>query len=143
MAQGIEAQIASALLRRLQDLTLTPPLPVAYPDVDFTPPHSGMWLEAQMFPAPTEAVDIAHDGFNNYTGFLQVTVVAPEAGGALPPLEVAAQIMRWFRRGTVMEDGAATVTIFKPPYASPTLQDRATTRTPVTIRYQAFAKQEN
>lgn len=140
-AIGTEAQIVRALLARLQALALTPALPVAYPDVEFKPPATGMWLEAAIFQAPTEAVSIPHDGWNSYTGFMQVTLVAPENTGQVQTAQVAAQIVNWFKRGTSMIDGATTVTIFKPPYASPTLEDRNTTRTPVTVRYQAFAKQ--
>lgn len=145
-AQGTEAQICRALLQRLMGLTLSPALPVAYPDQDFTKPldSSGKplpYLEAAIFPAPTEAVTIAHNGINSYAGFMQVTVVYPQNSGAIKPAEVAAKVIEWFKRGTKMADGTTTVQIIRPPYASPAFKDEPYTRTPVTVRYQAFARQ--
>lgn len=140
-AQGSEAQIAAALMARLASLTLSPALPVAYPDVAFTKPTSGMWLETALFPAPTEAITVAHDGINSHTGFLQVTVVSPQNQGAVKVQEVVAKIIQHFKRGAKMADGATTVQIVQPPYASPTFKDEPYTRTPVTVRYQAFARQ--
>ena len=145
-ATGTEAQIARALLVRLGTLSLSPSLPISYPDQTFTKPLDGSgkplpYLEAAIMPAPTSAVTIAHRGLNAYPGILQVTVVHPQSSGVIKPAEIAAKIIHHFKRGTKMADGGTTVQVVQPPYASQTFKDEPYTRTPVTVRYQAFARQ--
>ena len=143
-ATGIEAQICDALLQRMRRLSLNPPLPVAWPDVAFTKPldNSGKplpYLEVALLPVPTSAATL--NGWNNYVGILQVTVVYPQGAGAIKAQQLAAAIVDFFKRGTEMTDGQMRVRIVAPPYASPAYQDTPYTRTPMNIRYQAFARQ--
>lgn len=141
-AVGTEAQIADALLTRLAELSLSPALQVAWPDKEFTPPKDGLgkpepYLEARLFEAPTEGIGISRH--NQYQGFLQVTLVYPENAGAIVSKSVAAAVIQHFKRGTRLYSGSQRVDIIREPYLSPSIQDAPYTRTPVTIRYIAFA----
>jgi len=143
-AIGIEAQLCEALLQRLTKLLLSPALPVAYPDVAFTKPVDGgqkplPYLEAALLPIPTSAATL--NGWNSYTGILQVTVVYPQNAGAIKSQQIAAAIVAHFKRGTEMTDGAMRVRIVQPPSIGPTYPDAPYTRTPISVHYQAFARQ--
>ena len=138
---GLEAQIAHALLKRLQAMTLSPPLPVAYPDVNFTKPASGMWLETSLFQAPTTGQALGFADSNSYSGFMQLTVVSPQNVGVIATLQIVAAICLWFQQGTKMWEGSTRIEIVKNPYSSSLIMDPPYTRTPITIPYQVYALQ--
>jgi hypothetical protein len=140
-ATTTEGRIAEALFTRLQALVLSPALPVAYPDKNFDNPSTGMWLEAALFETPTTEIALGSNGSNSFTGFMQVTVVARENSGMIAAKDVAGQIINWFKRGTRMFTAGVKVEIVRPAYVSSTTRDEPYTRTPITIRYQAYASQ--
>lgn len=106
----------------------------------FTKPASGAWLEAALFETPTEAVTINHTGHNEYSGLLQVTVICPVMAGPINAKDIAGKVAAWFARGTILDNSGVRVRIDRPPYLSPMYRDENWTRTPVTVRYHAYAK---
>lgn len=140
-ASTTEGRIADALCGHLAALVLSPVLPVAYPDVAFTKPETGAWLEAMIFDVPTEAFAIANDGTNIHSGLMQITVCAPEGIGSVNSRDIAGQIIAHFARGTRVKAGSITVRIDKPGSIGPLIPDQPYTRTPVTIRFELFASQ--
>lgn len=139
-AVGVEAQITEALLARLAALTLSPALQVAYPDVAFTPPATGQWLEAVVMRAQTTGIGISR--WDNHAGILQVTVVtqANPAGGSKTPNQIADVVAAWFPRGLRLANGAVRVDIIDPPAIASPFPDGTYTRTPVSIRYRTFVR---
>lgn len=149
-ALGTEAQIRDALLSRLESLSLSPPLPVAWPDTPFTKPISGdtppkplPYLEAFYDGSSATPVTIAHDGLNRYLGLLLITVCYPQGAGIIKPGNIAGAVAQHFKRGIKMSSGDTTVQIIVPPLVAGTYRDPdgPYTRTIVTIRYQALARQ--
>lgn len=137
-ATTIEGKIEEALFARLRDLVLTPALSIAWPNVKFDNPDTGLWLEVSMFEAPTEEITINANGANKYQGFLQVVVVGRSNSGLSGAKDVAGMVVDWFRRGTILDNAGVRVWIVQPPYVIPTVRDDPYTQTAVTIRYQVF-----
>lgn len=147
-AVGVEAQITEALFIRLAALTLSPALPVAYPDVAFTPPAGGQWIEVAVLRARTQGVGIS--AWDEHAGIFQVTVVTPKspAGGTKTPTQIADAVAAWFPRGTRLINGSVQVDVYeKPAIASFYIDHRGSigidstcTRTPVSIRYRTFVR---
>ncbi|KQW79715.1 phage tail terminator-like protein [Brevundimonas sp. Root1279] len=128
------ADIATALLAHVANLVTTPApaLLVSYPDVPFTPPASGKYLDVSIFynrPAWEGLSEGRHD-----QGLLQVSVVWPEGKGIVKAMEVAAQVMAHFPKGLNLGDG---VKVSGQPYASSPILEDASTRVPVTIPWTA------
>jgi hypothetical protein len=115
--------------------SLSPEIPVAYPNVHFTPPADGVWLEMAWFPNETRNYGIADDGPAQVRGFGQVSVCSRTGSGALDALDLAGSIIEWFAKGT--ELGHARVETM--PWASSVLQSDDRLVVPVTIRYSGFA----
>jgi hypothetical protein len=138
MATTADAIILDGLLEHLSGLTLSTPLTVAYPNVDFSPPSTG-YLRATHFPNETTQVTLGDTGQNRHTGFLQVSVMWPNGTGDIIPLDIAGEVIARFKRGTVISKGGLSIRIINPPTISPALQDDPFTQYPITIRYQADA----
>jgi hypothetical protein len=74
MATTTEGAIKEALFERLATLVLAPAHPVAWPNVNFTPPAGNRYLEARFVPNAVDRMLIDTDGPHQRYGFLQVNV---------------------------------------------------------------------
>ena len=74
MATTTEGAIEQALMDRLGTLVLSPVHTVAYPNVNFTKPASGRYLEAKFVPNQANRITIDSHGPHQRIGFLQVNV---------------------------------------------------------------------
>lgn len=130
------AQVAKAILARCELMETTgPTLPVAMPDVAFTPPADGRYLRIDLFSnAPfwegltTGRVD---------QGLLQVTVVWPKGKGLIKPRQAAAQVMAHFPKGLKLFGPATRVTVNREPWAASPIKGDVSTETPITISWTA------
>lgn len=136
MANGIEAKIYNALAWHLSQLVFSPAIPVAWPNIDFTPPSSGKWIRLHQIPAPTVPLSVDTGGANEYLGVTQISVFWPLNTGLVQPKEVAAQIIDHFSRGTRIERESVTVEITQAYCSAPIYEDRV--MIPVTIFYRSF-----
>ncbi len=137
MSTQPEAIIFDLLNGHLVAITLSPALLIAWPMVDFTPPASGMWLEAFPSITATNKGEMAFTGRADRLGLMQVTVVAPLQDGEAPALEVAGQIAAHFAEGTRLVSGSTTVRIYAPASVSTPFKDGKYLRTAVTARWRA------
>lgn len=135
----VEAKIADALLTYLGTLTLSQALPIAMPNVDFTPPAGGKYLSAAHLPNATSQVTLGDNGFNRHIGLLQVSVVWPQNAGDIEPKEIAGQVVAHFKRGTVISHDGITLRIVQPPSVAPAIPDPPGYQIPVTIPYMIDA----
>lgn len=137
-ATGVESQITEALFARLAALTLSPALPVAWPDVSFTPPANGVYLDVHQLRAETVGIGIS--AWNEHAGVLQVDVVAKGQDGVLGRTEIADAVAAHFPRNLKLTVGDVRVDIDDPPAIAAPVPDAPYTRTPVSIRYRAFKR---
>lgn len=114
-------------------ITLSPPLPVSYPGLPFTPPASGYWLEVQWFPNETQNYGIAFDGPSVLRGFGQVSVCTRPGTGLVKPMDLAGLVIETFDKGTRIGDAL----VYRKPWASSVIQDNERLMIPVTIMWQA------
>lgn len=138
-ATTTEGKIADALFTKLAALTLSPVLEIAWPDVAFTPPDEGMWLEASIFDDPVETMALTAGGRPGRSGFLQVTVISPQNVGATTMRDVAGEVIDWFAYTTRLTSGSVAVDISGVPYMSPPVVDPPYIRVPITIPFRSYA----
>ena len=145
MATGEAAQIIDALFVHCATLNVgSPPLPISYPEVAFTPP---MTTETQPKPKPYLQVDWfgnrpAWEGLSSgklAQGLLQITVVWPRGAGIVAPAEAAQQVIGHFAKGTALFDGSVKVTINQEPWAATPITEDTQLRIPVTVSWNAVA----
>ncbi|EJN04233.1 DUF4128 domain-containing protein [Phyllobacterium sp. YR531] len=136
-ASTIEGMIPDALLAHLSALVLSPELPIAYPDIAFTPPSSA-YLKAYYIPNGNQRICITPGSPNRYQGILQVSVVFPSGQGAVKPNDVAGKIADHFAEGTQLQTAAGPVRIDKRPSVERPMQDTDRIQIPVSIDWVAY-----
>lgn len=126
--------ILTACIQRLDELGISPALPIAWPGVNFNPPDEGMWLEAKLFPnEPTDPVWNA-DGCYNARGFFQVLVFYRPGVGQVQPSEIADLIIAHFPKASYL----GPVRVLKTPWQSPSVTDGDKLFIPITIPYSGL-----
>ena len=134
---GIETRIHAALDARLMALTLSPAVPIAWPNANYTP--TGAYLRPWLLPIGVEPMTVSTDGANDYGGIYQVSVFWPVGGGLLAPLEAASAIAAHFKRGTSLTRDGVVVQMLTPPVVETPIQEPDIYHIPVSVRYRAFA----
>lgn len=131
----IDAEIYDAFAAAVSTFagSLSSPLPVAFPDVQFTPPDEGPWLEVKWFPNETQNYGIGNEGPSVHRGFGQVAVVTRKGTGLVDLLVVAGGVLAAFTKGTLL--GPARV--YRKGWVSSVVQDTDRTLLPITIPYRA------
>lgn len=139
MADATEVNIPQALMRRVGTLALNPPLPIAWPNLNFTVPADGKYLRVQHIPNVTQRLHINSDGAHRYLGLLQITVHWPKNRGEIEPRRIAAAIVAHFPCDLRLVEEGDTVRITKRPAAADLMQDDAGTMIPVMVEYECFS----
>lgn len=135
---AVEDAIPSALFAHLAALTLSPAMPVAWEDVNFTPPSTG-YVRATYHPNTVQQITLGDLGINRFIGLFQVDVFWPQGQGIIQPSQRVAAISAHFKRGTDIAGTGVTVRIIQPPQARPALESAPYVQIPVMIRWQADA----
>lgn len=138
MATGEAAQIIDALLGHCVSLSVgSPALPIAYPEISFTAPADGKYLQVDFF-----ANRPAWEGLTSgklAQGLLQITVIWPRGAGIVGPNQAAQEVMAHFAKGLNLFDGDTKVTINQEPWATSPITDGTMVRVPITIPWVAVA----
>ncbi len=130
------AAIADALLARCATLAVgSPPLPVSYPDVPFSPPADGKYLEVSDFTNRPAWEGVTTGRVDQ--GLLQITVVWPKDEGVIKPKAIADAVAAHFPKGLRLTSGAARVKVSAGPWAASPLLGGGETRIPITIPWTA------
>lgn len=140
MTDAPEAAIPALLFKHLQELSLAPPLPIAWPDAPFVPKIGETFLAVDYLPNRSKDPFLAFDDGTLYRGLLQVAVVAPRGSGALGAARIAAAIAEHFGAGTTLRpaDQSFALKIQDRPSVGGPIPEDKWTRTPVTIAWRAF-----
>lgn len=131
------AAVARLLLARCETMSVgSPVLPIAMPDVAFTPPTDGRYLRVDLFNnAPLwDGLSIGRID----QGLLQITVTWPKGKGAIKPREAAAQVMAHFPKGLTLCGAGLRVKVNRSPWAASPIIEDSQTLIPVTISWTAF-----
>lgn len=135
---SVESTIPDLLFYHLGALVLTPALPVAYPNVAFTPPM-GPYLRADYMPNTTTRLMIKDGGMHQYMGILQVSVIWPSGVGEILARDVAVKVADHFNDTVRIPMGSGNIRIMKRPNIGRALQDADRIQIPVTIEWVVFA----
>lgn len=139
----VESTIPSLLLARVAALVLSPALPVAYPDVAFTPPVDAQgkakpYLEVRHLPNTNVNLFLGDDATVQYQGLFQITVIYPAGQGIPKPFDIAGLVALHFKKGTALRGDGVNVRIYQKPSVARSIQETDRIRVPVTIPYQVF-----
>lgn len=130
------AGVFDALLARCASLAVgSPVLPIAYPEVAFTPPASGRYLEVRVFANRSAWQSIAGGGMGQ--GLLQVTVVWPKGQGVITAGQAADAVAAHFQNGLAMFAGGHAVKVIGEPEAMSPNSDGPSLRIPITVNWSA------
>lgn len=138
-----DARVLDALLWRLGQLTLSPALPVAWPDTEFDPGTDGTsgYLAPSWLPAGTTSAAVS-GGSRNFGGVFQVSLFLPEARdrGPIVPVDIAGAVAAHFAKDVVIQRPGSPirVKIEQPPTVEQPVPEQGWTATPVSIPYRAF-----
>lgn len=115
---------------------MTPALPTAFENANFTPPAAGAPYQAvNLLPAEPDN-NVFGPNFQQ-RGLLQVTLSYPQAAGPAAAAARAELIRAQFPRGLSVTAGGITATIEKTPEVGPALIVDARYQLPVRVRFYA------
>lgn len=115
----------------------TPPLPVAWPNRQFTPPPSSTYLRVDHLSAPPVSNDLAGK-HRRWGGVMQVSVCSPGGTGRALAVGLAAELEPIFpvvpSRST---ENGIEITILQPVGTGPSISQTDRFFVPLTVRYTA------
>lgn len=96
MAATVEGTIMELLFARVASLVLSPVMPVAWPNVNYSPPASQKFLRVVFVPNVVNRALIDSDGPHQRLGFLQVSVQWPLNSGEAAARDIAGAVAAHF-----------------------------------------------
>ncbi len=147
MASDQSMRIAGLLESHVAAICSSLGLPVAWPNIAFTPPDNVPYGRVYILPAQTVGQDLEGQ-LRTYQGILQFNIIAPAGSGVTQARGMATSVADAFPDGLPLVDGDLTVYINGPPQVRPPIQDRPTSApngssgsitytTPVSMQYRA------
>jgi hypothetical protein len=130
------AVVAQLILEHAEAMVIgSPALPIAYPDVNFTPPADGKYLRVDLFKNAPFWEGLSTGRIDQ--GLLQVMVVWPRGEGIIKPAEVAALVLEHWSKGTRMFGSGTGVKVNREPWVASPIPSDHETEMPVTIPWVA------
>jgi hypothetical protein len=134
-----ENEIMAALFARLASYVASPVLPVAWPNIAFTPPSNQRYLRAAFVPNLTNRALIDSDGPHQHVGLLQVSVMWTKGAGETSPRLIAGAIADHFACDLKLRSGGLTVRITKRPDVRDLMIEEAAIQIPVMVEWECWA----
>lgn len=130
------AVVATLLLGRCSTLSVgMPKLPVAMPEMTFTPPADGRYLRIDPFTNRPFWEGLSSGRIDQ--GLLQITVVWPRLKGLIAPNRAVAEVLAHFPKGLRLRGSGVTVKINREPWAASPITEPDKSSTPVTVSWVA------
>ncbi|MGX7353303.1 phage tail terminator-like protein [Citrobacter sp. ESY80] len=147
MAGDQSMRIAELLESRVAIIAESLGLPIAWPNIAFTPPDDAPYGRVYVLPAQTVGQDLEGQ-LRTYQGILQLNIIAPAGSGVTLARGLTKSIADAFPEGLPLVDGNLTVYINGPPQVRQPIQDRPTSAPngssgsitytiPVSMQYRA------
>lgn len=124
--------IRAALEKRLAEWAKGQALPVAWENVEFSPPPDGLYLRAFLLPANGATLNLEY-GMSEI-GLYQINVCTPLGKGPRQAEKLAEALQALYPAGDVL-GGARLV---RQPAIGPPIPDGVSRIVPVTIRYSTI-----
>ncbi|MFZ5414228.1 phage tail terminator-like protein [Enterobacter kobei] len=140
-------RIAELLESRVAIIAESLGLPIAWPNIAFTPPDDAPYGRVYVLPAQTVGQDLEGQ-LRTYQGILQLNIIAPAGIGVTLARGLTKSVADAFPEGLPLVDGNLTVYINGPPQVRQPIQDRPTSAPngssgsitytiPVSMQYRA------
>jgi len=113
----------------------TPPIPVAWENVNFNPPAS-RYIRANLLPADTASFDLLGK-HRRYQGVLQIMLCMPLGVGKGATEALVSAIEALFPQAAWFTASAFRVQVASPMSAAPSFPDDSKMLTPVSCRYRS------
>ncbi|OEH14718.1 hypothetical protein AN693_0215490 [Enterobacter kobei] len=147
MAGDQSMRIAELLESRVAIIAESLGLPIAWPNIAFTPPDDAPYGRVYVLPAQTVGQDLEGQ-LRTYHGILQLNIIAPAGSGVTLARGLTKSVADAFPEGLPLVDGNLTVYINGPPQVRQPIQDRPTSAPngssgsitytiPVSMQYRA------
>jgi hypothetical protein len=134
---AIETDIMAALFARVS--SFAPAMPIAWPNLTFTPPANQRYLRVQYVPNVANRVMIGSDDPHQHLGLLQLSVYGKKNNGEAAVRADAAAVAAHFPCDLKLYSGAAAVRITKRPDVRDLIVEDAAVQIPVIIAWEAYA----
>ena len=130
--------IRSALEGRLKTWAdaQSPPIPIEYQNVAFTPPSQARYLRAFLLPAETRSNDTPGET-KTYAGLLQVSICVPTGTGPGAAEQLVTELETLFPVSLRIVVGGLVINITRPASAGSSMPETGLYVTPVSIQYRA------
>lgn len=125
MAGDQSMRIAELLESRVAIIAESLGLPIAWPNIAFTPPDDAPYGRVYVLPAQTVGQDLEGQ-LRTYQGILQLNIIAPAGSGVTLARGLTKSVADAFPEGLPLVDGDLTVYINGPPQVRQPIQDRPT-----------------
>ncbi|MFY7431717.1 phage tail terminator-like protein [Enterobacter cloacae complex sp. IR5441] len=140
-------RIAELLESRVAIIAESLGLPIAWPNIAFTPPDDAPYGRVYVLPAQTVGQDLEGQ-LRTYQGILQLNIIAPAGSGVTLARGLTKSVADAFPEGLPLVDGNLTVYINGQPQVRQPIQDRPTSAPngssgsitytiPVSMQYRA------
>lgn len=129
------AVIHAALKARIEALSFSPPIPIAWPNKDYTP-DGNRFLQVNIIPAPAQRLGI--DTLHRRSGSVVITVVSQPNNGSGEGDGLADAVAAHFPTDLKLAAGTRMVRITEAPSIREGFQDGGYWRTPVTIPFEVL-----
>lgn len=147
MAGDQSMRISELLESRVAIIAESLGLPIAWPNIAFTPPDDAPYGRVYVLPAQTVGQDLEGQ-LRTYQGILQLNIIAPAGSGVTLARGLTKSVADAFPEGLPLVDGNLTVYINGPPQVRQPIQDRPTSAPngssgsitytiPVSMQYRA------
>lgn len=136
---AIETDIMAALFARVSSLVLAPAMPIAWPNVAYTPPANHRYLRVQFVPNVANRILIDSDGPHQHLGLLQISVYWTKGQGEADARAKAAAVAAHFPCDLKLVSGSTTVRITKRPDVRDLIVEDAAVQIPVMISWECWA----
>lgn len=137
MADTAEAQIMEALFARVGSLAFVPALPIAWPNLNFTPPSSQKFLRVVFVPNIANRLFIGSADPHQHLGLLQISVHWPKNQGETDPRDIAGKVAAHFPADLRL--AALGIRITKKPDVADLIVEDARVQIPITIEWECWA----
>jgi hypothetical protein len=134
----IETSLWLALRARVEALTLSPALPVAWPGEAFNPPLSG-YLRMTWIPNMNRRLFMRGSDPHQRLSLLQVDVFAKKNQPATVAIEIAGQVAAHFPADLRMAAYGVTARVTKAPEVAQPIEGDTHLMVPVTVSIQTIA----
>ena len=136
MAGDQSIRIVDLLESRIAVICSSLGLPVAWPNLPFTPPDSSPYGRVYVLPAQTVGQDL-EGHMRTYQGILQLNIIILAGSGVSQARGLAKSIADAFPEGLPLVDGDLTVYINGPPQIRQPIQGSIDITHPVSMQYRA------